>query len=708
MDGPELPKFVLDILSLGPKHPVRDKFNEVHFLADVDKLVRELRENNTEGEKLCEIEASAKWYAKNVRETPLDRGVKKVHDYLKANDLLAVPFDKGCGFCVMKKSTYREKLDEVLNSDQFQKIEVAKDEIVIKNEKQINNSLQNLMKQGKISDKIYQGLRSTGSQPARLYGLAKVHKKDTPLRPVLSIPGSSYENLNRFLTPFFQKLPGANIETNTQDARKALESLTLEDDEQIVSLDVKSLYTNVPVGEAIEIALRDLYSSSLAPDIPRSAMKSLLKLAVTNVRFKCNGIWYVQSEGLAMGASLAVILANVWMKSFEASLQKPELSKNFSRCDQNGNCKDCNRRVTYRGKGVECESCKNWFHARCQKISNEEYANMQDVVWICTYCSNQQTVGHYNEMKLFKRYVDDIICTVRGDPDEYLKFANSLHNNLQFTLEKVNMDGGLAFLDINVNVSSKNNITSHWYQKPTDTGIILNFRSCAPLQHKKNVIQGTVHRVFNATSNWLAFDQALEKNKSCWTKNQYPEEWSSKIVNQTLEKIISGGKDQLRTTPKEHQKSKTKSNEKPTIFLQYRGNLTQNFASKLKKLCELQVVFTTRKLRSCLPNLKSSFDRDLKSHVVYEIKCNGCGSIYVGQTSRHVTTRITEHQKKDSQVGQHLVECRGATNDIEWRILDACRSVEKLMIIEAIYISKLKPALNTRDEYRGRELTLKY
>ena len=311
-------------------------------------------------------------------------------------------------------------------------------------------------------------------------------------------------------------------------------------------------------------------------------------------------------------------------------------------------------------------------------------------------------------MKLFKRYVDDIICTVRGDPDEYLKFANSLHNNLQFTLEKVNMDGGLAFLDINVNVSSKNNITCHWYQKPTDTGIILNFRSCAPLQHKKNVIQGTVHRVFNATSNWLAFDQALEKNKSCWTKNQYPEEWSSKIVNQTLEKIISGGKDQLRTTPKEHQKSKTNSNDKPTIFLQYRGNLTQNFASKLKKLCELQVVFTTRKLRSCLPTLKSSFDRDLKSHVVYEIKCNGCGSIYVGQTSRHVTTRITEHQKKDSQVGQHLVECRGATNDIEWRILDACRSVEKLMIIEAIYISKLKPALNTRDEYRGRELTLKY
>ena len=52
-------------------------------------------------------------------------------------------------------------------------------------------------------------------------------------------------------------------------------------------------------------------------------------------------------------------------------------------------------------------------------------------------------------------------------------------------------------------------------------------------------------------------------------------------------------------------------------------------------------------------------------------------------------------------MGQHLVDCRGAANDIEWKILDASRTVENLMIIEAMYISKLKPALNTRDEYRG-------
>ena len=88
-------------------------------------------------------------------------------------------------------------------------------------------------------------------------------------------------------------------------------------------------------------------------------MKKLLKFAVTNFHFECDGIWYVQSDSLAIVASLAGILAHVWMKLFEASLQKPELSENISRSNQYGKFKDCKRRVTFRGRGVECEPCKN-------------------------------------------------------------------------------------------------------------------------------------------------------------------------------------------------------------------------------------------------------------------------------------------------------------------------------------------------------------
>ena len=102
-------------------------------------------------------------------------------------------------------------------------------------------------------------MRSTGAQPTRLYGLAKIHKQGTPLRPVLSLPSSSYDNLNKTLAKYFDETEGKNIETNTQMASEILEKTELDSDESITSLDVKSLYTNVPLKEAVEIALRRLY-----------------------------------------------------------------------------------------------------------------------------------------------------------------------------------------------------------------------------------------------------------------------------------------------------------------------------------------------------------------------------------------------------------------------------------------------------------------
>ena len=100
---------------------------------------------------------------------------------------------------------------------------------------------------------------------------------------------------------------------------------------------------------------------------------------------KCNKIWHTQWDGLAMVASLAVILANVWMKSFEKSL--PNEGRENKTLDTKVKRIDCSRRVTFRGKRVECESCKNWFHTKCQGITDTEYKNMQEIVWICCHCA---------------------------------------------------------------------------------------------------------------------------------------------------------------------------------------------------------------------------------------------------------------------------------------------------------------------------------
>ena len=106
---------------MGPKHPIRDKFNKTHFLADIDNFLSQLKNQKTSGKTLCELEPTAKPYAKNFRQTPRDKAVEKTRKYLKDNGLLAVPFDKGIGFCVMIKQTYELKLEFLLHPAVFEK-----------------------------------------------------------------------------------------------------------------------------------------------------------------------------------------------------------------------------------------------------------------------------------------------------------------------------------------------------------------------------------------------------------------------------------------------------------------------------------------------------------------------------------------------------------------------------------------------------------
>ena len=88
----------------------------------------------------------------------------------------------------------------------------------------------------------------------------------------------------------------------------------------------------------------------------------------------------------------------------------------------------------------------------------------------------------------------------------------------------------------------------------------------------------------------------------------------------------------------------------------------------------VQTNLTTWKLKSCFPSLKSSFDKDLNSHVVYELTCNGCKSIYVGQTCRHNTTKVAVHAKADSSMGIHATEWNEDKTDFQGNILDQCDS----------------------------------
>ena len=116
---------------------------------------------------------------------------------------------------------------------------------------------------------------------------------------------------------------------------------------------------------------------------------------------------------------------------------------------------------------------------------------------------------------------------------------------------------------------------------------------------------------------------------------------------------------------------------------------------------------TLRKLKTVLPSLKPGVDRMLKSSVVYKITCPGCQSCYVGQTDQHLQTQVMEHSQRHL-FRTHLNDCGSTLNDDCIEILhQTARGVSYLETLEALYIREIKPSINTKDEYRSRELIIK-
>ena len=68
-------------------------------------------------------------------------------------------------------------------------------------------------------------------------------------------------------------------------------------------------------------------------------------------------------------------------------------------------------------------------------------------------------------------------------------------------------------------------VESEWFTKPTDTGIVMNWNSIAPLKYKRNLVSGFVNRIWSATTTYDAFMRGCEKAKVILSKNQFPKSW---------------------------------------------------------------------------------------------------------------------------------------------------------------------------------------
>ena len=95
----------------------------------------------------------------------------------------------------------------------------------------------------------------------------------------------------------------------------------------MVSFDVESLFTNIPLEECIDLAVN--YISEGNPDLKlsKSDLRSLFTVTTAQTHFLFKGSFYDQIDGVAMGSPLAPVLANLfighhenlWLENFQGS-----------------------------------------------------------------------------------------------------------------------------------------------------------------------------------------------------------------------------------------------------------------------------------------------------------------------------------------------------------------------------------------------------
>ena len=148
-----------------------------------------------------------------------------------------------------------------------------------------------------------------------MYFLTKLHKNPPGIRPIVSGCSGPTENISSFLdyiikplvplTPFYIK--------DSSHMIALLETLRIP---QKVTIDVVSLYTNIPQHEGTQACL-DTIETANASDLGRDNLQALFDIVLVGNLFHFDSQVYSQLVGTAMGTKMAPSYANLFMDRFE-------------------------------------------------------------------------------------------------------------------------------------------------------------------------------------------------------------------------------------------------------------------------------------------------------------------------------------------------------------------------------------------------------
>ena len=276
----------------------------------------------------------------------------------------------------------------------------------MKREASLQRFLRKLKQKNFFNENEYDKLYPSGSVPARIYGISKLHKFSPSdsfpkLRPIVSSIGTFNYKLARFLCDLLLPLvPNDYSCKDTFSFASQIKDANLSK-KIFVSYDVTSLFTNISLQETIDIAINLIFNHNPNLSITKKELKKLFRFATSQTHFIFNSKFYNQIDGVVMGSPLVSVLANIFMGFYESK-------------------------------------------------------------WLNEY--------NLNKPKFYLKYVDDILAAFGKEQDSlnFLNFLSKRHPNIKFTIEK-QINHSIDFLDVLISGINNQNLTVQTYHKSTCT-----------------------------------------------------------------------------------------------------------------------------------------------------------------------------------------------------------------------------------------------
>jgi hypothetical protein len=244
---------------------------------------------------------------------------------LRDNDQIVIrKADKSNLFVILDKTEYLSKINDILSDDsKFCRITRDPTEQLQRKANKLISTANSVVGSRKLTPIV-------GSySPGYLYGNVKNHKEGNPLRPIISQVTSpiykTAKELDTIIKPYIPKQFSVKSRDDFLEILRAARPSGL-----LASLDVTSLFTNVPTEETLEIIGKHVYSHPTlpAPSIPKKILLDLLRLCTSESPFRTpdNKI-YRQTNGVAMGSPLGPTFAEYYMCEIENRVLSDELNK---------------------------------------------------------------------------------------------------------------------------------------------------------------------------------------------------------------------------------------------------------------------------------------------------------------------------------------------------------------------------------------------